>query len=220
MKKLLKLAIYPLSGVVVFFLALVVMLAMKGKLNAESLQRVALVGAKTDTDAADEPQEIPTVATMRYFSSEELSAMLKEARELKAKCEADRARLVKREERLKIFRQDLAKAKEELLAMRAELDRRRAELRKAEQALEKRVTLVKQTEAAGLRRSAMIHEAMDPKKAAAALAALDEQQAAKTLAFIQEKKAARILEEMKPEAASHLLALIQKVKSELEDTND
>jgi len=216
MKKTLKIAIYPVSGLIVFVLALAVMLALKGDLDADVLRGVPGAGKNTP----DDDGKIETVATMRYFSSEELTAMLKEARELKSKSEEQQAGLAQREQRLRICEQNIAKARLELLAMRSDLDSRKQDLRKAEKALESRVTLVDQAEAAGLRRSAMIHESMDPKKAAAALMALDADQAAGILAFVQEKKAARILQEMEPESASDLLTRIRKVKNAPENAND
>jgi flagellar motility protein MotE (MotC chaperone) len=201
MKSAVKMVMYPASGLVLFVISLCVIL-----------------GAKKGAEADAAP--VPTVGTMRYLSSEELSALLREARALKQKAEAGAALLAEQEARIGMLKKELQKEKEELLQMRKELDARHGEVGKAEKALSERFTLIEKVEMAGLQRSAAIHEAMDPKKAAAALAVLDQEQAAKILALAQEKKAARILQEMTPEAAAELLWQIKRVKADLENTND
>jgi len=212
MKSLLKIAVYPAWGVILFVLSLVIILAARGKLNAEGLRGVPFLGGAAEGRGSRGPGgSLPTVATMRSFSSEELSGMLKEARAAKQKVEAEAARLSQQEARIGMLLRDLAKEKEEILKIRAELDVKHGELKKAQAELDKRLIEADETEIAGLRRSAAIHEAMDPKKAAAAIAALEPTHAAKLLAFVQEKKAARILQEMTPQAASALLSLVKKV---------
>lgn len=212
MKSMIKMALYPLSGVIVFVVALAIILATRGKLNAEGLQRLPGIGGDVDNQD-NNAAELPTVATMRYLSSEELSEMLKEAMALKQKAEAERARLADRETRIQAYVKDLALEKQGILKMRAEVDAKRRELKKAEGELTDRINEVSSVELAGLRRSAAIHAAMDSKKAAAAIATLDGKHAAKLFSFMEEKKAARILQEMTPEAAAELLSLLKQVKA-------
>jgi len=221
MKSLMKTVVYPISGLVLFVLSLVMILAMKGKLNAESLSGLPIVGGAAQARGRGEGgTRVPTVATMRYFSSEELSGMLKEARAAKEKAETEAAELSQRHKRIEMLMAELGDEKEELLRLRGELNAEREELNKTESALAKRMIEVDEVQAGGLKRSAAIHEAMDPKKAAAAIAALDIKEGAKLLAFIQEKKAARILEEITPEAASKLLSLVERVKADTGGDND
>jgi|GEM_PF-3008485 len=221
MKSMMRIAVYPASGLVLFLLSLVIILAIRGKLNAEVMQRLRIVGSAANRQQeTDEDESVPTVATMRYFSSEELTDMLKEARTTKEKAEAEAAKLSQREKRVALLIKDLQKEKQELLKMRGEADVRLEELKKAEAEISKRTIEIEKAEAAGLRRSAAIHEAMDAKKAAAAIATLDLTQGAKLLSFIQEKKAARILQEMTPEGASALLSLVKKVSADTGKEND
>jgi len=146
--------------------------------------------------------------------------MLKEAGKVAEKAKAETARVLERQARIGILMKDLQKEKDELLAMRGEIDAERARLKKEEVERNQRIIEIGRLEAAGLRKSAMIHEAMDPKKAAAAIATLDAEKGAKLLAFMQEKKAARILQEMKPEAASELLGLVKRVGVDTGKEND
>jgi flagellar motility protein MotE (MotC chaperone) len=210
MKKIIAYALYPALGLAVFVVVLAVLLASKGSLNRDSLKNVPLVGG----GQKKEPESVPTVETMRYFSSEELTAMLREARELKQKADKESERVAKRQKRLEILRGDLQREKQELLSMRSDLEGRAAEVRAAAKALDERLLLVDRIEAAGLQRSASIHEAMDPKKTAAAISELDRDQAAKLLSFIEEKKAARILQEMEPKDSAELLSTVRRVGTE------
>ena len=220
MKSMMKIAVYLASGLVLFVLSLVIILASRGGLNAEALQRLPIVGGATNTEqGTGEDEPVPTVATMRYFSSEELSDMLKEARTTKERAEAEAAKLSQREKRVALLIKDLQKEKQELLKMRGKVDVRLEELKKTEAEISRRTIEIEKAEAAGLQRSAAIHEAMDPKKAAAAIA-LDLTQGAKLLSFMQEKKAARILQEMTPEGASALLSLVKKVSADTGKEND
>ena len=218
MKSVMKLIMYPVSGLVLFVLALVIILAAKGKLNAQGLKGIPVVGGEEASD-----QELDTLmprTALRFFGSDELSDMLKEARDVAHKAEDETARVLERQARIEILMKDLQKEKGELIGMRGDLDAEREKLKKEEAELSLRVIAVGKAEEAGLRRSALIHEAMDPKKAAAAIATLDAEKGAKLLAHMQEKKAARILQEMKPDAASELLSLVKTVGVGLGKEND
>jgi len=212
MKGLLKLMIYPAAGLVAFVAALCIFLAVNGQLNASLLKGLPIVGGQADAPAERE-EPVETVSTMRYFTSEELTAMLKETDARKKMVEAEAGKFADREKRIEMMRNDLLKEKQELLKMRSELDLERSELKRADALLGERTMEVDALEAVGLRRSAAIHESMDPKKAAAAIATLQRPNAAKLLSYIDEKKAARILQELPPESASELLSLLRQVKA-------
>jgi len=217
MKPLLKLVIYPAVGLLAFVLALCGFLAMKGKLNASALKGLPLVGPADEKQAEPAPP-IPTLSTMRYFSSEELSDMLKETRENKKRLAEDEANLAERERRLDILKQDLQREKGELEKMRADLAAQREEMKRSEASYAEKVSEIAQAELAGLQRSATIYEAMDSKKAAAAIGMLERTQAAKLLSLMDEKKAARILGEMQSRGAAELMALIKTVRTAPEAT--
>ena len=213
MKSIPKMIIYPGAGLIVFALALCVILAMKGKLNSQALGGLALVGKQEKPD--EKPAEpLQTVSTMRYFSSEEISNMLKEAQQRKAQYEARLADVAEREKRLVMMREELTRERKAIDGMRAELDGRLNEVKQAESTYSASVAEVKQTEQAGLERSALIYAAMDSKKAAAAILMLEKTQAAKLLSFMDEKKAARVLGEMQPQAAAELMSTLKQVKAE------
>jgi len=213
MKGLLKMAVYPAAGLLAFVLALCIILATKGQLNASLLKKLPVVGKTPDNEPAAKEEPVQTVSTMRYFTSEELAGMLREATALKQRTESDANAVAEREKRLEIMKADLQKERQELMNIRNQLDAARAGLKKSEDTLAEHTMEVEQLEAAGLRRSALIHESMDSKKAAAALAVLPQPNAAKLLSFMDEKKAARILQEMPPESASELLSLLKQVKA-------
>jgi len=206
---------YPAAGVGAFAVALVVILALTGRLGAV-LGRVPGIGGQTTAPEPDQPKPVPTVSTLRFFSSEELASMLKEARELKQKAQGEVNRLADEERRLGMLRQELQKERDELVRMQNELDTQRGELKKKELSLGERLIVIDQAEAAGLRRSALIYEAMEGKKAAPAIGALDRPQAAKVLSFMDEKKAARVLQELQPEVAAELMSLLRQLKLDQE----
>lgn len=214
MKSILGIIIYPAAALIVFVLALCVILALKGKLNAQTFSGLPVVGT---TPAAVEEKPSPpvqTVSTLRYFSSEELSDMLKETRQRLARLKEESAAVAAREKQLVMTKEELQREKKELEQMRADLDAQRLEMKRAEIAYSESVAEIKQAELAGLERSALIYAAMDSKKAAAAMCLLDKTQAAKLLAFMDEKKAARVLGEMQPQAAAELMSMLKQVKAE------
>lgn len=219
MKSVMKLIMYPVSGLVLFVLALAIILAAKGKLNAQGLKGIPVVGGE-EASGQELDTLMPRIPALRFFGSDELSDMLKEARDVAHKAEDETARVLERQARIEILMKDLQKEKGELIRLRGDLDAEREKLKKEEAELSLRVIAVGKAEEAGLRRSALIHEGMDPKKAAAAIATLDAEKGAKLLAHMQEKKAARILQEMKPDAASELLSLVKMVGAGLGKEND
>jgi len=198
---------YAAVAVVIFPVALAVMLAAKGKLNVKDLP---LIG---DGQRGKPETEIATIATMKHFSSEELSALLKEAERRNESLEAESRRLAEIEGRLAIYKQEIEREKQELLKIRSEIEQRHADVRKAERELALNVLQVEQAELAGLHRSAAIYESMEPAKAAAALALLDTGQAARLLSFIDEKRAARLIQEMPPEKAAELMNDVGRVRT-------
>jgi len=212
MKFPLKLIIYPAVGLLAFVLALCGFLAAKGKLNGSALKRVPLIG-QTEVKKAEPAPPVPTVSTMRYFSSEELTEMLKEARRLKERLAEEEANLAEREKRLDILKQDLQREKGELEKIRSDLAAQREEMKRSEASYGEKVAEIDHAEFAGLQRSAAIYEAMDSKKAAAAIGLLDRIQAAKLLSLMDEKKAARVLGEMQSRGAAELMALIKTVRT-------
>lgn len=220
MKSVIKLIMYPVSGLVFFVLAFGIILAAKGRLNAQGLKGIPIVGSEEEMSDQELETLMPRITALRFFDSAELSSMLKEARNVAQKAADETARVLDRQKRIEILMKDLQKEKDELLRMRGDLDADRAKLNEEEAGLSLRVIAIGKAEEAGLRRSALIHEAMEPKKAAAAIATLDAEKGAKLLAYIQEKKAARILQEMKPEAAAELLSLVKKVGVGLGKAND
>ncbi|HUW30892.1 MAG TPA: hypothetical protein VM223_04715 [Planctomycetota bacterium] len=217
MKSLLKLVIYPAVGLITFVLALCVILAVNGKLNASTFKAVPLIG-QSEATKQEPPPPIPTVSTLRYFSSDELSDMLKETRRLKERLAEEEAKLADREKRLDILKADLQREKGELEQMRSDLALKREEMKQSEASYNEKVAEIQQVELAGLQRSATIYEAMDSKKAAAAIGLLDKTQAAKLLSLMDEKKAARVLGEMQSRGAAELMALIKTIRTTPETT--
>jgi len=216
MKSTLKIIIYPATGLIIFVLALCIILAMKGKLNADTFARLPLVGKPEATREEKPAPPVQTVTTMRYFSSEEISDMLKETRALMLKNKEEEKMLLEREKRLDMVKQELALEKRAIRNMQTALDSKFEEMKKNEAALGDRVTEITQLELAGAQRSATIYEAMDSKKAASALTLLDKPQVAKLLSLMDEKKAAKIVGEMTPQAAAEVMSALKQVKATVE----
>jgi len=198
-------AVYAAAAVAIFAVALAVMLVAGGGINVQDLPLIR------DGRQAEAETEIPTIATMRHFSSEELSALLKEAERRNEALEAEARRLAQTEGRLAIYKQEIEREKQELLKLRGEIEQTQGELSKAQRELAQKVSIVEQSEIEALRRSASIYESMEPARAAAALALLETAQAARLLSFIDEKRAARLVQEMAPEKAAELMKAVGRV---------
>ncbi len=172
-----------IAAMVVFLAAVLVPLAMTGKLNAGTIKKLA----------GREEKPVPPPDANENLSP--LTVKIKEE-----------------QERLKEWQKDLQDREDRLDQREDLLDQTLAEIEKAQAEVKAALGQVDDQHAAALQQIAKTMEKMDPANAATDLAAMEAEDAAKIVPLISDRNRGKILDEMQPQPRSKLLEVLQAKK--------
>jgi flagellar motility protein MotE (MotC chaperone) len=172
-----------IAAIIVFLAAVLVPLALNGKLNAGTIKKLSGVEEK--------PAPPPDV-------NENLSPLTVKIKE--------------EQERLHAWEKDLQDREDRLDQREELLDQTLAEVTKAQAEVKAGLGQLDEQHAAALQQIAKTMEKMEPTNAAIDLAAMSPEDAAKIVPLISDRNRGKILDEMQPKPRSELLSILQAKK--------
>ena len=202
-----KLFLIPAIGLLAFLGAAAAALAFQGRLNGNMFQTPQnTAGQPPHGRTHSVPQKAQDIEPLRKIKMAEFDKLASELEMTREALQRQAGELSKQEERLAMYRREVEAEEQALDLARGGLERREADLLKREKAIADRLVLIDQVEAANMRKSAAVYEAMEPAAAAASMLAADPATAARILYYMKEKKTAKVLAEFPdPKTASELL---------------